>query len=72
MTEFERITQSPDALGGFLKSLPCLEGPWDEAFHRQFCGACLYLNCDACPHEEFRNNPAWWLTLEAEREAVEC
>ena len=37
MTEFERITASPAILGAFLGSLPCLEGPWDDAFHREFC-----------------------------------
>lgn len=63
MTEFERITVSPAALGAFLSSLPCLEGPWDDAFHREFCGKCAAENCDACPHEAERNNPAWWLEL---------
>lgn len=33
MTEFERITVSPSVLGAFLSSLPCLGGPWDDAFH---------------------------------------
>ena len=31
MTEFERITASPAVLGAFLGSIPCLEGPWDDA-----------------------------------------
>lgn len=53
MTEFEKITASPAVLGAFLGSLPCLEGPWDNAFHRAFC--------DKCKAE--RNSPTWWLGL---------
>lgn len=63
MTEFERITVSPSVLGAFLSSLPCLGGPWDDAFHREFCSKCTAENCDACQHEAERNNPAWWLEL---------
>ena len=63
MTEFEKITASPAVLGAFLGSLPCLEGPWDNAFHRAFCDKCKAENCDACPHEAERNNPTWWLGL---------
>ena len=48
-------------LGTFLASLPCLGGPWDDAFHRHFCDHCKAENCDACQHEAERNNPAWWL-----------
>ena len=63
MTEFERITASPAVLGAFLGSLPCLEGPWDDAFHREFCDKCEAENCDACPHKAERNSPTWWLGL---------
>lgn len=65
MTQFEKITQSPEVLGAFLAALPVVDGPWDKEFHERYCADCLYLGCDACPHEEFRNNPRWWLTLEA-------
>lgn len=65
MTQFEKITESLDALGTFLVSLPVIDGPWDMEFQARFCADCLYLGCDDCPHEEFRNNPRWWLTLEA-------
>lgn len=64
MTEFERITASPAILGEFLGTLPCLEGPWDDAFHREFCDKCEAENCDACPHEAERNSPTWWLKQE--------
>lgn len=40
MTEFERLTASLTVLGAFLSSLPCLKGPWDDVFHREFCGKC--------------------------------
>lgn len=39
---------------------------WDDAFHREFCDKCRAENCDACPHEAERNNPAWWLGLEVQ------
>ena len=35
MTYFEIITKSPEALGAFLSSLPCIEGTWDVKFHKQ-------------------------------------
>jgi len=62
MSEFERITASPETLGKFLGSLPCIEGPWDEAFQKQFCSKCAALGCDVCANEVYRNNPSWWLT----------
>lgn len=67
MTNFEKITESPETLGAFLGSLPCLEGPWDTAFHRAFCDGCAAENCDAenCPNNDQRNNPGWWLRMEA-------
>lgn len=67
MTEFERVAKSPEALCAFLQSLPILEGPWDAAFQRQFCAGCGKVSCDdgsRCPHEDKRNNPGWWLTLD--------
>ena len=63
MTEFERITQSPETLGAFLASLPCIEGPWDEAFHERVCNYCPAKDCENCQYEKYRNNPIWWLKL---------
>lgn len=65
MTNYEKITQSPEALAAFLSSLPCLEGPWNEEFHKQFCAACIAPECENCPHEDYRNAPGWWLSLAA-------
>lgn len=67
MTNFERITASPEALAGFLAEIPALDGPWDAAFQREFCGDCEAENCDAenCPHNAERNNPLWYLKREA-------
>lgn len=67
MTEYERITESPQALAAFLGGLPVLEGPWNEAFRRKFCAGCAADNCDAenCPYNEYRDNPAWWLAQAA-------
>lgn len=63
MTQFEKITESPDALGAFLASLPIVEGPWDAAFQERFCAYCPEKNCDNCKCDELRNNPRWWLSL---------
>lgn len=64
-TVFEKITESPEVLGDVLTSLSVPEAPWDEAFREIFCKTCERENCDACPYEENRNNPMWWLGLEA-------
>lgn len=66
MTNFQAITASPEYLGAFLHSLPCLEGPWDAAFHNLFCSRCGKESCDNCPHEAERDNPEWWLKMEVQ------
>lgn len=66
MNHFEKITKSPDTLAKFLQTLPVLDGPWDEEFEKRFCVDCLCCDCNGCPHEEYRNNPLWWLHLETE------
>lgn len=65
MTNFEKITASPEALGEFLASLPVATGPWDKEFHRAFCDSCERENCDGkrCPNQDKRYNPLWWLKL---------
>ena len=65
MTNFEKITASPEALGEFLASLPVATGPWDKEFHRAFCDSCGRENCDRkrCQHQDKRNNPLWWLMM---------
>ncbi len=68
MTNFEKVTASPDVLGEFLASLPVATGPWDEEFHRAFCDSCELLECRAetCPYKG--NRPLWWLMQEVEVE----
>lgn len=34
MNNFEEITKNPETLGAFLRGLPVIEAPWDEAFQR--------------------------------------
>ena len=46
MTNYERITATPEALGAFLETLPIASGPWDVEFHRTFCKDCTAANCD--------------------------
>lgn len=65
-TVFEAITKDKPTLAGFLRSLPVIEAPWDDAFHKRYCAGCGKQDCDVCPNEEFRNNPEWWLSLVAE------
>lgn len=64
---FEAITKDAATLAALLGSLPVLEAPWDDEFHKRFCSSCDAENCDAenCPNNAFRNNPAWWLALDA-------
>lgn len=57
-TNFDRITASPEALAAFLASLPCLDAPWDDAFHRHFCDNCPMEDCPkVCPNEEKETAP---------------
>ena len=65
MTNYEKLTASPEALAAFLSAIPVADSPWDKGFHRQFCHGCGLEDCDHCPHEAERNNPAWWLAQEA-------
>ena len=65
-TNFEAITAGVQGLGRFLRSLPIIEAPWDTEFQKRYCSGCAAENCDACPNEQFRNNPEWWLSLEAD------
>lgn len=69
MTNFEKITASPNTLAAFLGALPVLSGPWDDAFQAQYCAECQKTECesgDGCPYQSKRNNPGWWLSQEAE------
>lgn len=66
-TNFEAITAGVQGLGRFLRSLPDhRKQPWDTEFQKRYCSGCAAENCDACPNERFRNNPEWWLSLEAD------
>ncbi len=64
-TAFDAITKDKPTLAGFLRSLPCIEAPWEAAFQKRYCSSCTAENCDACKNEQFRNNPEWWLSLPA-------
>lgn len=65
-TNFDAITADAQELGRFLRSIPILDAPWDDEFHKRYCNGCGAENCDTCPNERFRNNPEWWLSLEAD------
>ena len=69
VNNFEEITKNPETLGAFLRGLPVIEAPWDEAFQRKYCAGCGKVSCDdgsPCPYEDKRNNPLWWLSQESE------
>ena len=65
MTNFEKITETPEALGELLASITVINSPWEDAFHKVFCTSCEREDCDTehCPHQAERNNPLWWLKL---------
>ncbi len=65
MTNFEKITETPETLATFLTSIPIAGGPWDVEFHREFCDSCERENCDEgkCPNQDKRCNPLWWLLM---------
>lgn len=67
-TVFDAITKDATTLAGLLRSLPVLEAPWDAEFQKRYCSKCIRADCDdrdECPYQEFRNNPEWWLALDA-------
>lgn len=64
-TVFEAVTKDAATLAALLASLPIIEAPWDDEFHKRYCASCNAENCDSCPHNAFRNNPMWWLALDA-------
>ena len=67
MTNFEKLTASPEALAAMLAELPLTSSPWDEAFRKEFCSRCNQEDCEpTCPHQAERGNPAWWLAQTAE------
>ena len=72
VNNFEEITKNPETLGAFLRGLPVIEAPWDEAFQRKYCAGCGKVSCDdgsPCPYEDKRNNPLWWLSQESGKAA---
>ena len=38
MTNFEKVTVSPEALGEFLAALSVATGPWDKDFYKRLLG----------------------------------
>lgn len=64
MNNYQSITASPEALAAFLGSIPAIETPWDDAFHRLYCSSCAAADCDDCRRPE-RDSPLWWLGLPA-------
>ena len=64
MNNYQSITASPEALAAFLGTIPAIETPWDDAFHRLYCSSCSAADCDDCRRPE-RDNPLWWLGLPA-------
>lgn len=68
MSNFEKITASPETLSAFLQSLPIANSPWDEEFQKVFCAACDRKDCDEkpCQQQDKRSNPTWWLMQETE------
>lgn len=71
MTNYERLTASPDTLGAFLATLPVTDVPGTRPFKRSSApDAHKRTVSQAAPHQDKRNNPAWWLMQETERRAT--
>ena len=64
MNNFQRIMASRETLAAFLGTIPAIETPWDDAFHRLYCSSCAAADCDDCRRPE-RDSPLWWLGLPA-------
>ena len=67
-TVFEAVTKDAATLARLLGALPVLEAPWDTEFQQRYCSKCFRADCDdadECPYQQDRNNPAWWLSLDA-------
>ena len=64
MNNFQRITASRETLAAFLGTIPAIETPWDDAFHRLYCSSCSAADCDDCRRPE-RDSPLLWLGLPA-------
>lgn len=64
MNNFQRITESRETLAAFLGTIPAIETPWGDAFHRIYCSSCSAADCDDCRRPE-RDSPLWWLGLPA-------
>ena len=67
MNNFEKYTSSPEMIEKLLKEVSeKAEKPWEIAFEQIFCSSCAFDDCPkVCPHEDCRDNPGWWLGLEA-------
>lgn len=72
MTNFEKTTAAPEALAELLAGMAVLEGPWDNAFQREYCDKCQAKDCAAsvCAapelYQDEQKRIAWWLGLEAD------
>lgn len=58
MTNFEKVTVSPEALGEFLAALSVATGPWDKDFYKAFCEGCGKSDCGACPPQSHNGGRA--------------
>ena len=66
MNNYEKYTASPEKLEKLLKEVSAkAEKPWEAAFIRIYCDNCREDCLGGCPHQEHRDNPGWWLGLEA-------
>ena len=69
MNNYERYAGTPDRLSGFLASLPTLDGPWNDAFRKKYCGGCEIENCADCPNGNVEEtNIKEWLKMRTERD----
>lgn len=71
MTNFEKITRSPEALAEFLRNLVAVNTPWEKEFSRLICASCGKECCDGCSSIQMSKDPLWWLGMQAEEPEAE-
>lgn len=71
MTNFEKITRSPEALAEFLRNLVAVNTPWEKEFSRLICAPCERECCDGCSSIQMSKDPLWWLGMQAEEPEAE-
>lgn len=64
-TEVEIFENYEEAERKFASTDVTTALPYIQLVKERIASGCAAEDCDVCPNERFRNNPEWWLSLEA-------